>query len=251
MKGVALGTALVIVCLASSSSVVLAKGSGGGHGGGRGGGHAGGHASGGRGGGHSRGSSAPRGGAVSRATPTTPPTSTTQARGSRSREGRPITGTAVPRSGTPAPTTMAPLVYSPFRLLPYYGGGLGLWGLGPYYYDPFLSGYGYSSWYSYGLPGLYPSYSTYGDTPYPFDPQGPTGRLRLKIEPADAEVYVDGYYAGIVDDFDGRFQHLDMTPGSHHVEVRAPGYRPLQVDIIIQQRRTVVYRGVLVPTITR
>ncbi len=146
---------------------------------------------------------------------------------------------------------MAPLVYSPFRLLPYYGGGLGLWGLGPYYYDPFLSGYGYSSWYSYGLPGLYPSYSTYADTPYPFDPQGPTGRLRLKIEPADAEVYVDGYYAGIVDDFDGRFQHLDMTPGSHHVEVRAPGYRPLQVDIIIQQRRTVVYRGVLVPTITR
>jgi hypothetical protein len=246
MKAIALGTALVIVCLASSSSVVLAKGSGGGHGGGRGGGHA----SGGRGGGHSRGTSAPRGGAVSRATPTTPPTSASQARGSRSREGRPVLGTAVPRSVAPAPTTVAPLVFSPFRVWPYYGGGLGLWGLWPYY-DPFMSGYGYPGLYSYGLPGSYPSYSAYGDAPYPFDPQGPTGRLRLKIEPAEGEVYVDGYYAGIVDDFDGRFQHLDMSPGTHHVEVRAPGYRPLQFDIIIQQRRTVVYRGVLVPTITR
>src|SRR2546425_11718808 len=121
MKGVALGTALVIVCLASSSSVVLAKGSGGGHGGGRGGGHAGGHASGGRGGGHSRGTSAPRGGAVSRATPTTPPTSTTQARGSPAREGRPINATAVPQSGTPAPTNNAPPRHSPASPVPHHG----------------------------------------------------------------------------------------------------------------------------------
>jgi len=27
--------------------------------------------------------------------------------------------------------------------------------------------------------------------------------LRLKVKPVDATVYVDGYYVGVVDDFDG------------------------------------------------
>ena len=35
---------------------------------------------------------------------------------------------------------------------------------------------------------------------------GPTGALRLKIKPRDAQVYVDGYYAGQIDEFDGIFR---------------------------------------------
>ena len=37
--------------------------------------------------------------------------------------------------------------------------------------------------------------------------------LRLKVEPRDAEVYVDGFYAGLVDDFDGAMQKLKIVPG--------------------------------------
>jgi len=29
--------------------------------------------------------------------------------------------------------------------------------------------------------------------------------VRLKVKPAEASVYVDGFYVGIVDDFDGSF----------------------------------------------
>ena len=252
MRVLALGTALAIVCLASSPSVVLAKGSGGGHGGGgHSGGHSsGGHASGGRGGGHAQGTSTSRARAISRGTSTTPATSASQPQPSRSRDGRPIVGTAVPRIGTTSPTGVPQLVYSPYRLWPYFDGALGFGGLG-LYYNPFWSGYGYSSSYAYGLPWSDPGLSTYGYAPYPLDSQGPTGGLRLKIEPAHAQVFVDGYYAGIVDDFDGHFQHLDLTSGSHHVEVRAPGYQPLEFDISIQLHHTVVYRGTLVPLITR
>ena len=34
------------------------------------------------------------------------------------------------------------------------------------------------------------------------------------------EIYVDGYYAGIVDDFDGTFQRLYMPPGQHEIVLR-------------------------------
>jgi len=93
--------------------------------------------------------------------------------------------------------------------------------------------------YDYGL--LYSS-------PYPsnpFDRSGPTGGLRLRVEPADAEVFVDGYSAGIVDDFNGRFQRLKLAAGPHRVEIRAPGYEPLVIDVNIEPNRTTEYRGTL------
>ena len=35
------------------------------------------------------------------------------------------------------------------------------------------------------------------------------GSIRLKVKPTDAQVYVDGYFMGVVDSFDGSFQRLD------------------------------------------
>jgi hypothetical protein len=35
--------------------------------------------------------------------------------------------------------------------------------------------------------------------------------------PEEAAVYVDGFYAGIVDDFDGVFQKLLLPPGDHTI----------------------------------
>ncbi len=61
-------------------------------------------------------------------------------------------------------------------------------------------------------------------------------------------MFVDGYYAGIVDDFDGHFQKLDLIPGPHHVEVRRPGYDPLVFDIVTQAHHKETYRGTLKAT---
>jgi len=56
---------------------------------------------------------------------------------------------------------------------------------------------------------------------------------------------VDGYFAGQVDDFDGKFQRLHVEPGPHRIEVRADGYAPLSFEIQVPAGRTVNYSGEL------
>lgn len=51
------------------------------------------------------------------------------------------------------------------------------------------------------------------------------GSVRVQVEPRHAEVFVDGYFAGHVDDFDGAFQRLDLRPGEHEIQVFLEGYR--------------------------
>lgn len=74
------------------------------------------------------------------------------------------------------------------------------------------------------------------------------GGLRLQIQPASAAVYVDGRYAGRVDQFDGNSERLDLTPGSHSVLIRAPGHEPLEIETVTRAGRTTVYRGTLSPS---
>jgi hypothetical protein len=71
------------------------------------------------------------------------------------------------------------------------------------------------------------------------------GSLHLKVTPRDASVYVDGYYAGVVDDFDGTFQRLKLESGPHRVEIRMDGYEPLMFETRITADETVNYEGEL------
>ncbi len=52
--------------------------------------------------------------------------------------------------------------------------------------------------------------------------------LRLEITPRTARVYVDGYYAGTVDDYDGLFQRLHVVPGRHEIVLYLEGYRTIR-----------------------
>jgi hypothetical protein len=47
-------------------------------------------------------------------------------------------------------------------------------------------------------------------------------------ESEDAAVYVDGFYAGVVDDVNGVFQSLPLTPGGHTVVLHLEGYRTVR-----------------------
>ena len=86
---------------------------------------------------------------------------------------------------------------------------------GPYWYaDPWY-GYGYP-WGPFGYP---PPSRYYGWA---------EASVRLEVTPRDAEVYVDGYYAGTVNDFDGTFQRLRIEPGQHDLEIYKDGFRPLR-----------------------
>jgi hypothetical protein len=124
---------------------------------------------------------------------------------------------------------------------PYYGGFYypGYWGFGAFYYDPFWWGYspyGYYSGYPYG--GYGGGYG-YGGSSY----YGDYGKLRLKVKPRDAQVFVDGYFSGTVDQYDGVFQRLTLKAGGHRIEIRAPGYQTLSFEVMIAPSETVTYNG--------
>jgi hypothetical protein len=105
-----------------------------------------------------------------------------------------------------------------------------------------VTGFGFAAFSSW--PSLaYPSAEAYAE--YPFDPDGITGELRLRVEPKEAQVFVDGYYAGLVNEFNGHFHHLKLIPGPHHIDVRAAGYETLDFDINIEAFQTTEYRETL------
>ena len=107
------------------------------------------------------------------------------------------------------------------------------WGLGPLLRSPgYYAGYGggYGDGYGY-------QYADYD-----------IGSVKIKVKPRDAEVYVDNYFAGYVDDFDGIFQSLKVETGGHRIEVRKPGFETLQFDVHVQPSRSVTFRGDMKPT---
>jgi hypothetical protein len=74
---------------------------------------------------------------------------------------------------------------------------------------------------------------------------GPTGGLQLDVDPRRGQVYVDGVYVGLVDDFSGYFHHLDIVAGPHVIEILAPDYQPLIVDVMISPGHTTTYRSAM------
>ena len=53
------------------------------------------------------------------------------------------------------------------------------------------------------------------------------------MKPESGQVYVDGYYVGEVDSFDGTFQRLAIEAGAHRVEIRADGFETVQFDVMV------------------
>jgi PEGA domain-containing protein len=106
------------------------------------------------------------------------------------------------------------------------------------WYGPWYSPW-YGPWYGYYGPWGYPPY------PYPYYHYDPGASLRLEVKPQDAEVYVDGYFAGVVDDFDGVFQRLPVTPGEHDIELYLDGYRSVHQKVTASRRNTLKLKYVM------
>jgi PEGA domain len=140
---------------------------------------------------------------------------------------------AVPRRDAPPPST--PVVHGyPYHQhghhsIYYDPWGYGGFGIGYFYYAPWAWGP-----YGYGYP--FGHYAHYG-----YDP----GSVKLKVRPRDAEVWVDGYYAGTVDDFDGVFQALRLDSGSYRIEIRKPGFETLTFNVRVQPQRAITFRGAM------
>jgi hypothetical protein len=163
--------------------------------------------------------------------------------------------------------------------------GFGLWAGYPFAYPFYGSYYGYgypyypySSYYPYSYPYAYPApyasspygygypangypaangYPTAnGSSGYPAQPaagsvgvqpgqQAATGGVSFEIAPGGAAVSVDGTYVGTVANFSPTSQPLGLTPGRHHIEIRAAGYRTLAFDADVTPGQVTPYQGTL------
>jgi hypothetical protein len=104
-----------------------------------------------------------------------------------------------------------------------------------YYYGPYWGAYYYGYW-PYGA--YYGGYA-YGSGAYGYGGGGGGGEayyqsggghsepagVRVLVDPDDAKVYVDGYYAGKVEQFDGMFQRLNIQNGRHEILISKDGYQ--------------------------
>ena len=155
--------------------------------------------------------------------------------------GRPGGGTVV---GHAVARPVAPVVASPrvIAVRPF----------APYFYPywPGISvgfgfGYPYGYPYYYGYPWGYPYYGYGYGYGYPAAPTGYSGYGGVRIEeaPKRAQVFADGYYAGVVDDFDGTFQHLNLPAGVHQIEIRQPNQPPISFEVNVQPGQTINYHA--------
>jgi hypothetical protein len=110
----------------------------------------------------------------------------------------------------------------------------------PLYYSPFYSPFGWGFGYGWGAPyGAYGPYAPYAVGPYGYaHPYDIGGSARIQVTPKEAAVYVDGYRAGRVDDFDGTFQRLNVAPGPHELTLFLPGYRTVTERVYIGEGST-------------
>ena len=118
------------------------------------------------------------------------------------------------------------------------GVGYGHYGYYSPFYNPFYFGVGFG-WYS-----GYPWYPWGGGWGYPYHAYpyyyGPGyyysgwASVRVEMKPREAQVFVDGYYAGLVNDFDGVFQRLDVSPGNHEIAVYLQGYHTYRQQMMFR-----------------
>ena len=96
----------------------------------------------------------------------------------------------------------------------------------PFFYDPF-----WGPWYTYG---------------YPFDVR-PESDVRTHVTPKDTGVYVDGFYAGRAEDFDGVFKKLHVAPGGHAITLYLDGFRTSTQEVYVRPDSTFKLNATMEP----
>ncbi len=76
---------------------------------------------------------------------------------------------------------------------------------------------------------------------------GPEASLRLQVTPKQTQVYVDGYYAGIADDFDATFQRMHAAPREHALTLYLEGYRTVRQRVLLSHGSTQRVKYTMVP----
>jgi hypothetical protein len=78
-------------------------------------------------------------------------------------------------------------------------------------------------------------------------PSSPRGTLRLEFAPPGAQLYIDGFYAGTVEEANRTEAGLGLPVGWHRLEIRAPGFVTPAINVTIEANRTLSYHAQLTP----
>ncbi len=66
-----------------------------------------------------------------------------------------------------------------------------------------------------------------------------SGSARLQVTPRNTQVYIDGYFVGVVDNFDGNLQRLNVEAGEHELQLYLEGHRPFTQKVLFGRGTTV------------
>ena len=69
------------------------------------------------------------------------------------------------------------------------------------------------------------------------------GSIRIETIPGSAQVFVDGFYMGLAEEFGLLGHPMTLSAGSHRIELRAPGYETLAFNVMIEPQEILRYRG--------
>jgi hypothetical protein len=130
----------------------------------------------------------------------------------------------------------------------------------PYYFPrPY---YSFSPWFSIGFgvwigyPVTYPwaylgsyqphVYGNYDNSSYDVAAsQSVYGGVSFDIQPANADLFVDGEYVGNVGTFTPFGEPLTLAAGQHRIAVQCNGYRAMEWDVTIEPGQVIPYRGAM------
>jgi len=76
---------------------------------------------------------------------------------------------------------------------------------------------------------------------------GASSGLHFEVSPAVAGIYVDGTYVGTVQNFSTESEPFALVPGSHQIDLLAPGYRTTTLEVTIAPGQIIRYEGELEP----
>jgi hypothetical protein len=71
--------------------------------------------------------------------------------------------------------------------------------------------------------------------------------IRLDVQPGTAQVYVDGFYAGSLEEVN-EGAGLPLPSGWHRLEFRAPGFQTAAANVTVESARSMTFRLALFAT---
>jgi len=74
-----------------------------------------------------------------------------------------------------------------------------------------------------------------------------TGEIKLEVTPERAAVFVDGHFAGTVNQFRGAGRAMLIAPGKHHIKIDLVGYQPFETDVTLLAKQKVTVKTDLAP----